>query len=699
MDDKQEYWAAQSPRDTADTVLKKANAWYNTISANGWMEKIRKSWMAYHGIFYDEGNHGISFSGEQGELVQLPVNHYRNIAEHILTMVTSNRPSFEARASNTDYKSLTQTILANGLLDYYMREKKLERYLKIACQYAIVLSEGYIKVEWDSQAGKQYGTNPETGAPIFEGDVKYTNLSPLDIIKDSFTENQDLDWIITRSYKNKFDLAAKYPELKDDILASSDKSELQIYNTFITNQAFDKTTLIPVYEFYHNVTPSMPQGRYMMVVDSDAVLYDGPIPYRDLPVYRISASDIIGTPYGYTNMWDLLSIQEVINMLYSVIATNQNAFGVQNVMAPKGSDLTVSELAGALNLIEYNSGMKPPEALNLTQTPAEIFKMIEMLERVMETLSGVNQVARGNPEASLRSGSALALVQAQAVQFSSGLQASYIQLMEDVGTNLIKMLQDFAAVPRIATIVGKTNRSLTKEFTGADLAQINRIIVDVANPLAKTTAGRLEIANNLLQQNQVNAAQYLTVLKTGSLDVMIEGDQMELLLIKAENEKMSEGGQVKALALDKHQLHIDEHKNVLADPDLRTNADLVDRVMSHIMEHISALQNTDPNILAMIGQKPLPPPAPAPGQPPPPGGQAPAPGGPPPPPGPPGPPPGPPPASPAAQGKAGANNSKVETALPIGPGQIANVPKVPQPPEQFQGMPLNPANSLVNQGK
>ena len=52
----------------------------------------------------------------------------------------------------------------------------------------------------------------------------------------------------------------------------------------------------------------------------------------------------------------------------------------------------------------------------------------------METLSGVNSVARGNPEASLQSGTALAMVQSQALQFMSGLQQSYIQLIEDVGT-------------------------------------------------------------------------------------------------------------------------------------------------------------------------------------------------------------------------------------------------------------------------
>ena len=79
----------------------------------------------------------INFAGESGELTNMAVNHYRNIARHILTMITSNRPSFQARSVNTDYKSQVQTTLANGLLEYYLREKKLETYLKTAVEYAV----------------------------------------------------------------------------------------------------------------------------------------------------------------------------------------------------------------------------------------------------------------------------------------------------------------------------------------------------------------------------------------------------------------------------------------------------------------------------------------------------------------------------------------------------------------------------------
>jgi hypothetical protein len=122
-------------------------------------------------------------------------------------------------------------------------------------------------------------------------------------------------------------------------------------------------------------------------------------------------------------------------------------------------------------------------------------------------------VARGNPDPkqNLRSGNALALVQAQALQYISGLQQSYIQLIEDVGTNLITLLQDFATVPRIAQIAGKSNATSMKEFSGGDLNSINRVVVDAGNALAQTTAGRVEMASQLIQMGMIKTPEEYSI--------------------------------------------------------------------------------------------------------------------------------------------------------------------------------------------
>lgn len=623
---KKQYFAADEAPELVAYMQKRAGEWFQTLTASKHLDKIKRSWQSYHGVYYED-SHAISFSGEQGELVNLPVNHYRNIAQNILTMVTATRPAFQARAINTDLKSQIQTNLANGLLEFYMRDKRLEMDLKRAVEYAVVMGAGYIKMEWNATSGQIYDvTDPEIdevtgeeirpGYPIYEGDVEFTVLSPFDVVFDSTKENSKHDWQLCRTFKNKFDIAAKYPEMEEDIIAMKSKSDESSHR--ISLSPFDETVDVPVYEFFHRPTEALPRGRYVLFLDENTILVDTVLPYKKLPIFRITPSDILGTPYGYTSMFDLLPIQDAVNSLYSTILTNQHTFGVQNIYATRDSGITMTELSSGLNLIEGNPETAPPQALNLTQTPGEIFNFLTMLERAMETVSGINSVARGNPDPkqNLRSGNALALIQSQALQFISGLQQSYIYLIEDVGTNLVTLLQDFASVPRVAQISGKSNVTYMKEFTGDDLNSVNRVIVDAGNALAQTTAGRSEMATQMMQMNLIKTPEeYLSVINTGKLETMTESQNKQLLLIRAENERLTDGKvEVMAVLTDDHNLHLREHQAVLADPDLRMDAELVDRTLGHIQEHINIL--SDPNvaqILLQLGQQPIQPMMPPPG--------------------------------------------------------------------------------------
>jgi len=606
------YFAAREPEETASVILGKAEQWFNNLDNIGYLEKLKEMWAAYHGAYYADAGHGhkITFSGEQGELTNLPVNHLRNIARHILVMVTANRPAMQARATNTDYKSLVQTKLANGLLDYYLREKRLEHYLHRAVEYAVVLGSGYVKMEWNAMAGEISDADEETGEYEREGDVMFSNLSPFDVVFDSTKEDSTQhDWVVCRSFKNRYDVAAKYPEMKEEIMKVMTKSDQERYE--FVSPTYDETDDIPVYEFYHKRTESMPEGRYMLFLESDVVLMDTDMPYENLPIYRIAPSDILGTPFGYSDMFDILPIQDALNSLYSTVLTNQNSFGVQNIAVPRGSDVHPQTLVGGMNIIEYNGQFGKPEAMNLTQTPAEVFQFMSLLEKTAETISGVNSVSRGNPESSLKSGNALALVQSMSLQFMSGLQQSYVKLIEDTGTGLISMLKNFAHSPRVASIVGEANKTYMKEFTGEELSSVKRVIVDVGNPLAKTTAGRVQMAEQLLQMGSITSPeQYISVMNTGKLETMTDGVDRQLMLTKHENEKLVAGEQqITAVFSEAHNLHIRQHRDVLADPDLKNDVELVARVQEHIQEHIDLLRNTDPALLQMLGEQPLGPPA------------------------------------------------------------------------------------------
>lgn len=622
-DDDTGYFAAMSPESCVKVLEEKTESWYLALNTTGYFDKVRDMYYAWHGA-YNSGvgeAHQLSF-GDDGE-VDLPVNHLRNIGRHMLTMVTSVRPAMETRAVNTDAKSQIQTKLGNGLLDYYMRAsgKGLEERLKMACEYAISLGSGWIKMSWNPNAGemtniekimeakkmKEMGEEISVPLPEYEGDVEFSNLSPFDVIEDLYKEDVKQDWKIARSFKNRWDLIRTYPELADELKKVNTKDQIDDgLECRLESFGRGETDDIPIYEFYHRRSEALPDGRYILYCDSKTIMYDGPLPYRRIPLYSIKPARILGTPLGYTDLFDLLPLQDTINMLYGTIATNQAAFGVQTVLVPTGCNIDPYQVSEGLSIMKYNPQMGKPEPMQLTATAPETFNFLDRIIGAAETLSGMNSVVRGNPEANLRSGSAIAMVQSNAIQYMSGLQAEYVHITEDVGLGLLNMLIDFGDSPRIADIVGDTGSSYVKQFKGEDLRGINRVIVDSANPLSKTLAGRMNMADNLLQYGEITSKQYMSVMQTGNLDTATDNAVFEEIRIKEENEMLLDGESPIVTAIDMHNEHILNHRSVISDPRvLKQSPELAQVVLQHIQEHINALRNTDPDLLMAIGQQPL----------------------------------------------------------------------------------------------
>lgn len=612
------YWASAPSNEIADEILDRVDRYYKYLTLSGRLDLYRRSW----GYYYKPRLEGSRMNpvGTQGELTSISVNQYRNFLQHLETLTTQQRAAFEPRAVNSDVESQSQTILAAGLLDFYMSEKKLERILIQAVKDGLMFGEGFVRCEWDANAGKQYGTSP-TGAAIYEGDMKYTNYTPFNCIRDFTQESAgNDDYFILRDFVNKHNLAAKFPDLADDILDDSTDMVEYLKTTTLNYLGSDESDNIAVYTLIHKSTPAMPQGRYTTCLDNGTVLMDGPLPYKETHVYRLAPDEESGTIFGYTVGFDLMPVQEAIDLLYSTGTSNFATFGVQNLQIPKGSDLSVSQLAGGMNAFEYDTKMGEIKPLQLTSNPPQLFDFIQMLEHVGEIISGVNSVARGNPEASLKSGAALALVQSMAVQFSMGLQRSYSQIVEDVGTGTINILKTYAAVPRVAEITGKSNRPLMKQFVGKDLGLISRVKVDMGNPLTNTTAGKVNLAESLMANNMIeNPDQYIQVITTGRLEPVIQGKQAQLLLIKSENEGLSDGQAQRALLTDNHAQHIMEHSVVLASPEARAqpNGPVCAGTLAHIQEHMMLAQSPAYQMLApMLGHQNLAPMQPA-GAPPP----------------------------------------------------------------------------------
>ena len=618
-----EYWWKKPTQECVQSLVKKGSEYYQYITATGKMALWRLCFEQYNRGFITLGS--VSRGGTEGELLNLPINEFRNIVDHVIGLTTHDKLAFEPQPVNNDYTTAAQITLAKGILNDYAKNHGMDQVCDHAAENAYIFGEGSVLKLFNENLGDIKAVDTEGQQIYRNGDEQFIDLNPTNLIRDIHIQQfKDNQWFTARIFVNKYDLAAQYPEKAKEICEKSISSDWD--NSRITSTRGEKSDLIPMYLAFHKKTTAMPFGRQIFYLDSDLWLEDGHLTYTDFPLYTMIPAPVESINFGYSTAFDILPIQQVIDIIDGGCATNITNFLVNNILVPDGCNLGVADLIGSMNLLKYNAQAGEPKPLSLVAVPPTAVEFRAFCVQRMEVLAGINSTNRGQSDEKITSGTMAALYASQAIHFNSRFQKSYAQFCGNLATGILHDLQDHPEDKRTGLVAGKGNRSYLKEFYGKDVNLIDRVTVSIGSAFLQTDAGKTQVAQDLLQSpSGLNPREYLEVIETGTLEPLVEGPHREMMFIKAENEKLADGGACKAALTDDDAIHIQEHKNVIADPELRLSNDpkaaqVVQNVLTHIAEHehnFVQKQKTRPALMMLLKQMPTPPPgAPPPAHPP-----------------------------------------------------------------------------------
>lgn len=672
------YFAMKSGLELAAACHERVRDFYQHLVRRVMFKRWSKAYRTYYGLSGGEDPFDVSspaVAGDEGQLTSIRVNHAGSIMRRQTAMITQVVPDFEPVPSNSDYESLAQSDFCRKLLEYYMDHKAVGAKLFDAAHGAGIFGESRIEVAWDARGGPNLPPeriNPEVPGRTKAGDLVFRVYTPLDLVRDLSRYDQDDDWVITRRFVNKWDVAARYPNEADDIIGL--KSEEFPQSTTPTNRiewerkfgGQDKSDLIPLYTLYHRKSDCLPNGKIAEFLSADILLYEGDLPYEEVPLVPISPGKMLRAPYGESPFHHLLALQDVYDLLASSVASNNAALALHLIFMPEGLDFSHMEISEGFAVIRGDAGVSgnlKPEVLNFNAPNDTALKFMEVMKDAMEQIGGINATVRGDPGPNIQSGSFAALIAQQAMEYAGAFQYSFQQAVAGVGNLIISILQQYADQPIVAEIAGQAHDYELVEFTKAKLDRIHRVTVRSGNPAARTPQFNIAMASDLLAKNMIpDIKTYITLVRTGEVETVIDESQTNDMRIRRENELLSKGQPHQVLLTDSHREDILHHASVLSSPAARSNPAIVNAVLLVVQQHLDMLRTADPDLMALIGQPSLMPGlAPSPDGAPPPdqGGQS---GG--------GGPPGKPPSG-EHQGASG----------PKGPHE-------PQPPKVGQGNPL-----------
>lgn len=565
----------------------------------------------------------LNYVGEQGELVKMVNPLARTFVKQFVSLITRQRLSFECTTDVTDADPEQSAKLGKAICNSLVDSQRLDEKQETLAERVAVLGHAFVSCRWKTDAGYIFAVEQAedgTEIPRYSGDVEISLHDYMDGIFDWTIEDWNkLNWFVLKVPMNRWDLVAQNPELKEQILAlPSMRQNRNLYPNYSFISTYDNSDMVYVYEFYHKPTPAMPRGRMTVYGSSDCVLFDSPDfnPYGKIPVNIVKYETIAGTGLGYPYLSSLLPCQEMVDMGLSAQATNIQAFGVQNVLVPRGSGLSPISADG-MNWLEYTpagaEGGGKPEALQLTATPPELPNFVNMMNEFMRTNAMIPSTLSGTPPANVTSGAMAATLSTNALEFlSSGTKAITIAF-ENIMNMAIEWYKKFGTVERIVEIVGDSQSTYVKKFTADTLKSIKRIRVRTQSPLLSTVAGRVQLGEALLNiPNAVkDPSKYVQLLEGSPASVTYEDSYDEQIAVKQEVDALLEGRNVIPHWLENHPLYIKGYKKIVANPAFRLNAK-VSADLSEIMDwranEMQAIM-ADPirsQLWTMINDQPLP---------------------------------------------------------------------------------------------
>jgi len=635
------YWAAEpNVADFVKRALKRRNRYLRTLSATGRAERMRRSWRAYYGYSPDGESDASALvrAGDDGEVIKVTPNQYATLLRQTYVRMVSKRPAFKAVSTNSDYSSIVQTTMADDLIGFYDRKvAATEREDEVAF-VALLLGEAWKVDSWDKSLGKPAAAT-EDGQIVNEGDISLRVASPINVFYDPRLPNKEsLSWFGYRYVCNKYELAASYPAIADEILKRTLKQpELDIGFQFggsLQTETEDEDD-VWVYEVRHLKTPALPNGRLVLFLDSECVLFDSAstpapgnvYPYEELHANAVVAEKQPGSLIGHTPFFDLLSLQELVDMTASISASAVNAGGLMNLWMPPGADPVVEQVASGLNIIK--SPVKP-EAIGTVVVPPAVLQLGEYAERMMRSRVAINELAATGRPSSGMPAQLAALMEAQTEEFHSEIEKSYKSFVEKSRTGMLRLLKRFGNTVRVAEIAGKNNTYKLQEWSKEDLAGVERFTVEETGNALRSISGRMAAADQLIQRGAIDGAQYLQLWSTGRIENLYEGRQANDARVEAEKELLRMGvglppvdlaasqatgapqfvadgkTYVNPLISDTHWSDIKAALDVINTPEARKNAAVTKAVLEVISRRLELWQQQPPALTMLLGGVPYP---------------------------------------------------------------------------------------------
>ena len=356
-----------------------------------------------------------------------------------------------------------------------------------------------------------------------------------------------------------------------------------------------KENQVMVYEYWQKPDEEYPFGR-LIIVAGDVLLYDDVMPFDDYPFIKQVSGDTVGGFWGTSVIDRCIPVQRAYN-------------GVKNRKLEYISRLTSGVLAveeGSVDIdalcdegltpgkvLVYRNGANIPAFLPASTIPPALNDEEDRLYEELVNLTGVSELMRNsNLPDSVTSGTAISLLIEQDDTRLSVPAENIRQAVLEISKKVVKLYKEFATIPKLAKVADESGDLQIFYWKGSDLTS-DDIVLETANELNESVASRKNMVLELFrlglfsdENGKLSASKKAKIIDMLGFGSFESGQDQESLHIKrAKIENISDGDLI-AIEIDNHLVHIDEHtKYVLEKTISGKSEEELSKIINHIRDH------------------------------------------------------------------------------------------------------------------
>lgn len=480
---------------------------------------------------------------------------------------------------------------------------------------------------WDKDKGEKYATETiteigEEGVEskrekaYYQGDLEYGLITPYELYPESMFKQgiESQRSIILEQVKTKEEIYDLYGiKVKGSTVNTFELTPIAsgggfgYENTTMTLGTHTVDDAAKVITYFEKPTKHRPNGKMVIIVDEEHLVYYGDLPYSHIPITQMICREVPGQFFGKSVIEDLIPRQRAYNNCLNRIHEYIKRVALQSYWVEDGSiDIEEFQEDGAAPgaILVYRRGNQPPTPIQNGNLPSEIMQERYNLKSDMEYVAGVSQLMmNGATPSGVTSGTAIEnLVDIDNTRLS--LTGDHIRnSVRKLAIMWLEIYKKYATTSRILNYVGKNNIGNAliwnnEDINSYDVEYLTENELLMSEDMQKQRffdafkMGLFTDSNGQIPERVKQRA--IEFMKIGNYTEIMNLNTLQIQAAQRENVFFEQGSVPRVSDFDEHEIHIDEHMRYILQMDFQIlkmkKPEYAKALEDHIRLHKQALQ-------------------------------------------------------------------------------------------------------------